>query len=150
VITFVKNGDLFACGATVLVNAANCVGVMGGGIALAFKQRFPAMYDDYKAACAQGRVGVNGKLHLWSDGSLFVVNLATKYRPEQPSTYLAVERGAMSLRLLIDVLWGHPDVKVAVPALGCGLGGLEWGHVKPVLIRAFSGARAEVLIFEPH
>ena len=39
-------GELFASRAQTLVNTVNCAGVMGKGVALKFKRRFPAMFED--------------------------------------------------------------------------------------------------------
>jgi O-acetyl-ADP-ribose deacetylase (regulator of RNase III) len=142
--------DLFASGAGVLVNATNTMGVMGGGIALAFKQRFPAMFEHYKNACARGEHAPD-RLHVWHERpGLVVVNLATKVDPRDPSEYDYVTAGLKALRKWLrshgHSRWGR---SVAVPALGCGLGGLVWREVNLLVERHLGGLRCDVLVFGP-
>lgn len=130
----VRNDNLFDSDAQALVNAVNCVGVMGGGIALEFKNRYPDMYRVYRDHCNHGliapgvvvshRVGNPGNATRW------VLNFPTKDDWRDPSLLSYVIKGYTRLLDRVDVL----GIKsVAIPALGCGLGGLEWDEVGPIL-----------------
>jgi O-acetyl-ADP-ribose deacetylase (regulator of RNase III) len=71
-------GDLFGSGAQTLVNTVNSVGVMGKGVALEFKKRFPAMFDDYVRRCERKEIRP-GRPYLYRDLSeVQIVNFPTK------------------------------------------------------------------------
>lgn len=130
-ITYRKD-SLFDSGATAIVNAVNCVGVMGGGLALAFKEKYPLMFLDYKHYCDNGQLRP-GKLHTYQPtltNDPCIVNLPTKDHWENPSKLEYIESGMARLSVRAVVNSWH---SVAVPALGCGLGGLEWDDVKPII-----------------
>lgn len=80
----VTRGDLFGSEAQTLVNAVNCVGVMGKGIALEFKRRFPSMYDDYAQRCRRGEVRP-GRPHLHRGSDRWILNFPTKDDWRRPS-----------------------------------------------------------------
>lgn len=143
----VTKGDLFESPAQTIVNATNAVGVMGGGIALAFRERYPEMYREYRKLCKEG---YHSPLqpHFWQnpDGGKNVLNLVTKIEPRLPST---IENICMSLHAsaLHRSEWGLESL--AIPALGCGLGGLQWPDVKPVIERHARLLHIPVEIYEP-
>lgn len=72
--TILKDGNLFNCGANILVNATNCEGIMGGGIALAFKNKFPEMFKDYVEVCKRGCVP--GIMHTFVEDGVTIINLS--------------------------------------------------------------------------
>lgn len=140
------SGDLFDYDASVRINTVNCVGVMGKGVALAYKNRYPAMFKEYKAACDDGDVQP-GQLHIWkSDDGTVVVNFPTKRHWRQKSLIKDVESGLKALR---EFLLQQGDVRVTLPALGCGHGGLEWEEVSDLIRQYLSDMPAEVLVFAP-
>lgn len=51
-ITYVK-GDIFSSPSKIIVNTVNTVGVMGKGVALEFKKRYPDMFLSYKSLCVR-------------------------------------------------------------------------------------------------
>jgi O-acetyl-ADP-ribose deacetylase (regulator of RNase III) len=140
------HGNLFDTRADILINPVNCVGVMGNGIALEFKRRYPAMFDDYREACLRGNVRP-GELHVWRTRLDWIVNLPTKRNWIDPSRYEDVELG-------LDALWlylrqfPYPS-SVALPALGCGNGGLDWARVKPMVVDALGSLPNTIYVFEP-
>jgi O-acetyl-ADP-ribose deacetylase (regulator of RNase III) len=138
----VRRGDLLADPAQALVNPVNCLGVMGAGLAAQFRRRWPAMYADYRATCQAGRLAP-GRLHLWGmpDGR-FVVNLPTKQDWRHESDLAHVSAGIDALRRWSDA---QAISSLAIPALGCGLGGLPWPTVRALLIQAFDGAPGRVV-----
>lgn len=125
------HGDLFTSQAQTLVNPVNCVGVMGKGLALAFRRRFPAMYVDYVARCRRGEVRP-GRPYLFTGTTPWILNFPTKDHWRNPSRLTFIEDG---LKALVDQIsiWGIHSL--ALPALGCGLGQLSWEEVRPLLVR---------------
>ena len=145
-----RKGDLFTSGADALVNTVNCEGIMGGGIALAFKKKYPEYYNEYKNKCKhkEEKVGfcrlypmVDG---LPKDGG--IINFPTKDKVYNPSLISYIESGLKSLSYML----GYWKIKsVAVPALGCGLGGLDWEGVKPLIEKELSDLDNTILVYEP-
>lgn len=149
-----KEGDLFSCGANILVNATNCEGIMGGGIALAFKERFPLMFKDYVRVCERGCVP--GIMHTFVEDGLTIINFPTKNLVANPSELIYVIRGIGSFINALVAMRPFLDPNerplVAIPALGCGLGGLEWENVKSLLIKMCEHPLVsdyDFVIFEP-
>ncbi len=139
----VVRGDMFARPHHLYVNPVNCVGVMGAGLALRFKQRFPEMFLDYHAICKRGGLHP-GLLHIWNDT---VINFPTKTNWRESSRLDYIESG---LDALHDYLSARsPSLSIAIPALGCGLGGLNWIHVRPLIVSRLSSLSHEVYLHEP-
>ena len=129
-----KYGSLFDSKADAFVNPVNCVGVMGKGLAAEFKRMFPHDYELYRRACADGRLRIGSVFTAPNSASLVhVIHFPTKNDWRNPSLLEYVEKGLPALR---DELIRLRVKSVAVPALGCGLGGLNWSDVKPLLISA--------------
>ena len=124
-ITYVQ-GNLFESSAQVLTNAVNCVGVMGKGIALEFKKRYPAMYCEYVAKCSAGQMKI-GEPWLWEDDGTQILNFPTKQHWRKPSALADIEAGLKWLALNYGELGIYT---IAMPALGCGSGGLAWSEVQ--------------------
>lgn len=130
-------GDLLAADADALVNAVNTVGVMGKGIALQFKQAFLANFLAYEAACKRGEV-VIGKMfvtHLDTAHPSRIINFPTKQHWRSPSLLEYIQAG---LTDLIHVVQQENIGSIALPPLGCGLGGLQWREVRPLIEQAFT------------
>lgn len=144
-LEFVK-GDLFEIPADIRVNTVNCVGVMGAGVALAFKQRYPDMFKAYQRDCKDGRV-TPGKMHIWKSLSGdWIINFPTKRDWREPSRYEDIEAGLDDLRIYLDEVG---PLTIALPALGCGNGGLDWARVSDMIRDKLDGVDAHVLVFEP-
>ena len=134
-------GDILQAKADALVNPVNCVGVMGAGLAKQFKERWPAMCEDYRKACDY-TFGL-GNLHVWVDPETDqgIINLPTKNHWRDAADLEAIKASLLQLRQFI----GHvntvnlkPIHTIAIPALGCGLGGLDWDDVRPEIVNALS------------
>jgi O-acetyl-ADP-ribose deacetylase (regulator of RNase III) len=140
------HGDMFDHAADIRVNTVNCVGVMGAGVALAFKQRYPDMFKDYQRDCKAGRV-VPGKMHVWRplDGD-WIINFPTKRDWRDPSQYPDIEIGLDDLR---DYLQAVGPVTVCLPALGCGHGGLDWARVSEMIRTKLADVGSRILVFAP-
>jgi len=140
------NGDMFETPVDIRVNTVNCVGVMGAGVALAFKTRYPAMFREYKKACDVGALKP-GTLNVWHTLTEWVVNFPTKRHWRENSKYEDIEDGLKALRRYLESV-GRP-VRVALPALGCGHGGLDWSRVSKLIENYLRTIEAEIFVFEP-
>lgn len=131
------SGDLLAADTHAIINTVNCVGVMGKGIALQFKRRYPQMFKAYEKACKRGDVAI-GKMFVAETGELegpkYIVNFPTKTHWRASSKLAYIEAGLVDL---IRVIRELDIASVAVPPLGVGNGGLEWADVEPRLVSAF-------------
>lgn len=150
VMVEITRGNLLTAGAEVLVNSVNCVGYMGKGVALQFKKAFPENFAEYQKACKAGLVRP-GKMFVFETGSMldprYIINFPTKRHWRGKSRYEDIEAG---LRALVSKVMQLGIRSIAVPPLGCGLGGLDWRRVRPMIEVAFARAPdVRVMLFEP-
>jgi len=143
-------GNLLEAETDALVNTVNCVGVMGKGIALQFKQAFPENYAKYRLACEHHEVQP-GRMFVYATGNLmgpqYLINFPTKRHWKEKSTMADIDNG---LADLAKVIHDRHIMSVAVPPLGCGNGGLEWGEVRKLIEHKLRGLPGvEVLVYEP-
>lgn len=144
-VKFVK-GNMFESDAEALVNAVNCVGVMGKGLALEFKKRYPKNYANYRTYCNMGKLWP-GTLHTTHfEGEPIIINFATKDHWRNPSHIEWIQWGCVELRKFIQ---NNNITSIAIPALGCGLGGLLWSEVRQVLVETLGDLETDVIIYEP-
>lgn len=127
-----RRGDLFASGAAALVNSVNCMGVFGAGLALEFRRRFPEYQRFYEGACETGLL-IPGTVqrcdhsHL-TPGMPAVIYFPTKRDWRSHSRLADIHDGLIALRQELLYYGNYPSI--ALPALGCGRGGLRWDMVK--------------------
>lgn len=148
-IEFVS-GDFFDYDANIRINTVNCVGVMGAGVALEFKNRYPEMFKAYVKVCKEKELEP-GKPYVWEEYDLFsrciIINLPTKIHWKDPSEYEYIEKDLLWLKkYLIDE---NEECVVTLPALGCGHGGLDWSIVKKQIEHYLGELHAKILVFEP-
>jgi O-acetyl-ADP-ribose deacetylase (regulator of RNase III) len=148
-IKFTK-GNLLEANVDALVNTVNTVGVMGKGIALMFKERFPANFREYEAACKAGEVRV-GEMFVTAnnefDGPRWIINFPTKEQWFRRTKLEWIESGMVALK---NVIREKGIKSVAVPPLGCGNGGLNWKVVRPIIERELSELDdVDVIVYEP-
>lgn len=139
-------GDLFESEAQTLTNTVNTVGVMGKGIALEFKKRFPRMYDDYVARCEAGEVRLGRPYVFMPLVPPWILNFPTKEHWRSLSRIDAIRDGLAFLQSHY-LEWGIESL--AVPPLGCGEGGLEWRIVGPTLYRRLTRLAIPVELYAP-
>lgn len=144
------SGDILKSDADALVNTVNCVGVMGRGIALQFKNMYPDNFKAYEAACQRETVQP-GRMFVFETGQLtpprFIVNFPTKRHWRGKSRIEDIEAG---LADLVKVIRDKGIRSIAIPPLGSGLGGLDWHEVRPRIERALTElADVQILVFEP-
>jgi O-acetyl-ADP-ribose deacetylase (regulator of RNase III) len=148
----IVQGNLLAAKVDALVNTVNTEGVMGKGIALQFRQAFPAMYKAYVADSKAGRVKL-GEMNVFDLGGLldygprWIINFPTKGHWKSRSRLGDIAKGLESLTVTVC------DLKIrsiAVPPLGCGHGGLDWNDVRPLIEKAFAKIpEVRALLFAP-
>ena len=138
-------GNIFETQAQAVVNPVNCVGVMGAGLALRFKQFYPEMFAEYQQKCITQSLQP-GKLHIWKmpDQDRYIINFPTKMHWKDPSKINYINSGVSSLIILLNQKSIH---SVAIPALGCGLGGLEWEPVRDAIIAQFQQRAPDLHVF---
>ena len=146
---FVKS-PFFDARVEALVNTVNTVGVMGKGLALEFKRRFPMNFEIYAAACRRGEVQIGRMLVVKTasrPGHCSLINFPTKKHWRQPSKLAYVEAG---LEALVREVQTRGIRSLAVPPLGCGNGGLAWEDVRPLIDFAIAKLPGvHVLVFSP-
>lgn len=146
----IVNGDLFEANVEAVVNPVNTVGIMGAGLALQFKNKFPNNFKSYQAACNSGDVQT-GKMFVYNLGVTahpkLIINFPTKQHWKDPSEMSYIEDGLTDLLKVIN----YYNIKsIAIPALGSGLGGLKWSEVLAKIEYAFKDLlQIEVLVFPP-
>lgn len=144
------SGDILSAKTDALVNTVNCVGVMGRGIALQFKNAFPVNFDEYAAACKQGDVQP-GRMLVHKTGRIvppyYIINFPTKRHWRGKSRIEDIEIG---LESLADVIRVNDIRSIAIPPLGCGLGGLNWDDVRPRIVAALADlSHVAITVYEP-
>jgi O-acetyl-ADP-ribose deacetylase (regulator of RNase III) len=144
------HGDILLADAEALVNTVNCVGVMGRGIALQFRKAYPENFKLYEAACEREEVRP-GQMLVFETGLLtgpkYIINFPTKRHWKGKSRMEDIDAG---LPALVHEIKKRGIRSMAVPPLGCGLGGLDWNKVRPKIMCAFEELpEVKVVLFEP-
>jgi O-acetyl-ADP-ribose deacetylase (regulator of RNase III) len=143
-------GNLLTAETDALVNTVNCVGHMGKGVALQFKKAFPDNFLFYQKAC-RGKEVQLGRMLVFKTGKMigpqFIINFPTKQHWRGNSQYEYIQSGLKTLIAEVQ----HLGIRsIAIPPLGCGLGGLDWNRVRPMIEAAFAKLPdVEVMLFEP-
>jgi O-acetyl-ADP-ribose deacetylase (regulator of RNase III) len=138
--------DLFKSDAQVLVNAVNTVGAMGKGIALAFKQKYPEMFEQYRVLCKSGAFDI-GQLWLYKSPEKWILNFPTKRDWRDKSQIEYVEAG---LKRFVEIYEAEGISSISFPRLGCGLGGLNWeNEVRPLMERYLNPLPISISIHIP-
>lgn len=143
-------GDILKADAEALVNTVNCVGIMGRGIALQFKNAFPENFKLYKSVCDRKELEP-GKLFVYATNRFYnpkyVINFPTKKHWKGKSRIEYIESG---LKALIKEISERKICSIAIPPLGSGLGGLPWEDVRKRIEKAFKQMQdVRVLLYEP-
>ena len=121
-LTIIKNRNIFDSQCQTIVNTVNCVGVMGKGLALEMKKRYPNMFDKYKDYCDKGLIDI-GKLWLYKHSdNKWILNFPTKKHWKNGSEYEYIEEG---MKKFVETYQEKGITTIAFPMLGCNNGGLE-------------------------
>ena len=147
-IEYIK-GDLFAAGERVIAHGCNCQGVMGAGVARIVRTEFENVYDYYKEACNMGWFypGVVMPVDSWNGNQkTLIYNLATQDQPGANARYLFVERAMQNMLMSMNK---RRLSRVAMPKIGCGIGGLDWEVVEDIIKQTFpSPFGIQVVVYE--
>lgn len=161
-IKYIESGDLFASHSKVLVNTVNCVGVMGKGVALEFKKRYPYCVPLYIKACKKGTLRPGGVLYVEHavQGSLLgdgtsqnsalayrpdIIHFATKRHWRGKSKIQWIDRG---LRRLRDECVKRQIETLAMPPIGCGSGGLSWDDVRQLIEKYLDDTNTTIEVYQ--
>lgn len=136
-------GNIFDSPAQVIVNTVNTVGVMGKGLALSFKQRYPDMFERYKKACEKRQLAI-GKLMLFYEPDHWLLLFPTKENWRNPSKLEYIEKGLLKF---VDTYADKNIVSIAFPRLGCGNGELDWNDVRPLMEKYLKPLPIDVYIY---
>lgn len=136
-------GNIFDSPAQVIVNTVNTVGVMGKGIALEFKNRYPQMFEKYKIACEKRQLTI-GKLMLISAPDHMLLMFPTKENWRYPSKLSYIEQG---LKRFCDNYAQRGITSIAFPKLGCGNGDLDWNDVRPLMEKYLKNLPIDIYIY---
>ena len=144
-----KNGDILREDVEAIVNTVNCVGIMGRGLALQFKNKFPQNFKEYQLACKNKEVQL-GKMFVHQTGQLinpkYIINFPTKGHWKQNSKIEDISNG---LDDLITIIEKYSIKSIAIPPLGSGLGGLDWNQVKKLIEEKLKNINCTIILFEP-
>ena len=169
-----RKGDLFTAGTEAIVNTVNCVGVMGRGIALEFKKRYPTMFKEYVKLCKRGFIQV-GFMWIWYEsvnyiplgciclgdglmgmrcnapehytkGPKYVINFPTKENWRNPSKLEWISAGLADLKNRVMMMGIE---SIAIPALGCANGGLHFEDVRPLIEEKLNDLEIPIFLYEP-
>lgn len=143
-------GNLFDAEVDAIVNTVNTVGVMGKGIALMFKERYPENFKAYAAASKRGEVET-GRMFVTAStelaGPRWIINFPTKRHWRQPSRLEWIAEGLRDLRAVIAT---NGIRSIAIPPLGSGNGGLQWKSVRAIIESAMASLPGvDVVVYEP-
>lgn len=131
-----KTGDMFQSNATYFVNAVNTVGTSGKGLALQVKRLYPESVVEYEKACKTGNFKVGDVLIAPTNDGKHIIHFPTKKHWKNQSQYQYIEEGLDALHLLcLEIPNG---AIIAIPQLGCGLGGLDWSRVHKLIVTYLS------------
>lgn len=146
-----STGNLLKADAEALVNTVNTVGVMGKGIALQFKKAYPDNFRAYEASVRRGDIRL-GEVFTYPTGKLtenpkFIINFPTKNHWRSKARLSDIREGLKDLVREVERLGIR---SIAVPPLGCGLGGLDWDQVRPLIVEAFAPLdHVNAILFPP-
>ena len=144
-------GDLFVnrFQAEALAHGCNCAGSMGAGIAVGFKERYPAMFEEFRRRCKSDPPEFAlGDVFYWKEkGRPAVFNLGTQPRPGRGATYPVVEAALRALRAKADA---EGVASVAMPRIAAGYGGLSWKKVRALVETAFADWKGTLYVYEEY
>ena len=143
--TVFRKGDIFAtAGLRAYAHGCNCAGTMDAGISVAFKKRWPRMFEEYQARCADGRFTL-GEVFVWVEGEETVYNLALQENWKSKTKLAALKR---AVKKTVELATASGIESVGMPRLGAGLGGLDWPRVKSVLSAIGDETTVTLVVFE--
>ena len=144
-ITYV-NGNILEFNGEAIINTVNCCGVMGAGLALQVKKKWPECFKAYQTAFNNKQLSV-GKMFVWHNIKAppkYIINFPTKNYWGHKSKIEYIDTGLQDLVRQINQL---NITSIAVPPLGCGHGGLDWSVVRPMIEEALVKVNSNICIY---
>jgi len=138
-----QKGNIFDSKAHVIVNTVNCKGVMGKGLALDFKQRYPAMFTTYQQECRTGKLRI-GRPTLYRASTPWILNFPTKNDWRLPSKLEYLEKG---LEYVVATYKQDGIKSIAFPKLGAQNGHLSWDDVGPLMAKYLSQLDIDAYVY---
>lgn len=143
--TTILKGDLFNTPElTAYAHACNCAGTMDAGVAVAFKKRWPRMYEEYVQRCKDKRLAL-GDVFVWLEEDAVVYNLAIQQHWRSRSKLSAFTRATQKM---LELAAAAGVTRIGMPRIGAGLGGLDWRRVRSILLEEGEKSQVELLVFE--
>jgi O-acetyl-ADP-ribose deacetylase (regulator of RNase III) len=143
--TIFTKGDIFhSDGLRAYAQGCDCAGGMDVGVAVAFKKRWPKMFEEYRARCQDGRFRLGG-VFAWSEGDEVVYNLGIQQQSAEKAKVSALTK---SLKAMIELASEAGIERVGVPRIGAGKGGLDWPRVKKILSEVGQETSVTLVVFE--
>lgn len=142
----IKNSDILMAKTEAVINTVNCVGIMGKGIALQFKERFPDNFKSYKKACNNNEITI-GKMFVYKTNiecPKFIINFPTKQHWRENSKYEYIRKGLVDLK---HVIITNNIRSISIPPLGCGQGGLIYDNVLNIIHEVLSNLDIEMNLY---
>ncbi len=141
-VEFVQ-GDLFEiAGVSALAHGCNCAGAMGKGIAIEFRRRWPAMFEEYRRLCKSHEFRL-GDVFVWEQNGITIFNLGTQRSWKSKAEPAAIERGLSETIRIAEQKKIHV---IALPRIGAGLGGLDWSMVKRLIEGIAKDTKVKLLV----
>lgn len=144
-VKYIK-GNIFNTKCQTIVNTVNCVGVMGKGIALVHKLRYPLMYEEYKEHCTNKLIKT-GSLWLYKkqENAPWILNFPTKFHWKYPSKIEWIEQG---LNKFVETYEKKGITSIAFPLLGTHNGGLDTNQVIKLMDKYLVNCNIEIEIYD--
>ena len=141
------SGNILNSDKQTITNAVNCVGIMGNGLAAQFKKKYPDYFNQYKEECNDKILDI-GKLTVYKlDADKQILNFPTKLHWKNTSKLTYIESG---LQYLVENYDNMNITSLALPPLGCGLGGLQWNDVYTMMLDYLTPLDIEIDIYQPY
>ena len=137
-------GDIFASDLRAFAQGVNCAGAMDAGIAVAFKKKWPRMFEEYRTRCEDGRLKL-GDVFAWTEGNVTVYNLVIQEHWKKKATMAGLTR---ALKKTVELATHAGIDRLGLPRIGTGLGGLEWPRVKSVVEELGGETPLTFVVFE--
>lgn len=132
-----------------IVNPCNTVGIMGAGLALKFKNLYPTMFEEYRNICKSKNLQI-GKLHIYINRfsmPKYIVNFPTKNHWKDDSKLEYIETG---LQKLVEFINNYNIKTIVIPALGCGLGNLDFEDVTNLILKYLKDLNIGIVLLKPN
>jgi O-acetyl-ADP-ribose deacetylase (regulator of RNase III) len=139
-----KNGNILYCVTDSFVNTVNEKGVMGKGLALQVKEKYPEVFKIYETACKKHLVSVGKILPIKANDGKLVINFPTKKHWKYPSQYIWIRQGLIDLSSFLE----QNKISISIPKLGCANGGLDWKRIKNYIYEELDHLDNEIHIYE--